>query len=305
MDTRTKKYKNLTDDINKALKMEKRKKKHKILYKILTTLFIVIVMFFTYALFIEPNIMLTHEIHIKSSNITDDFNGLKIVHMTDFHYGMTTDTKYLKRVVKEINRLKPDIFIFTGDLIDQTYKISKEEKKEIINCLKDINTTYGKYAVTGNHDYFNENYEDILKQANITLLNNSYDIIYNNDSSVLIYGVDDSLYSTPVIDILKDKNNIKANYRIVLTHESDYTEDIAFNTSSDLILAGHSHNAQVNIPFIKPFYLPEGAKKYYKPYYNLNNTDIYISNGIGTSSFKIRFMSVPSINFYRITKATD
>ena len=113
MDTRTKKYKNLTDDINKALKMEKRKKKHKILYKILTILFIVIVMFFTYALFIEPNIMLTHEIHIKSSNMTDDFNGLKIVHMTDFHYGMTTNTKYLKRVVKEINRLKPDIFIFT------------------------------------------------------------------------------------------------------------------------------------------------------------------------------------------------
>ena len=45
---------------------------------------------------------------------------------------------------------------------------------------------------------------------------------------------------------------------------------------------------------------PKGAKKYYRPYYKVNNTDIYISNGIGLNNLNFRLFNHPSINFYRI-----
>ena len=302
MDTRTRKYKNLTNDINKELKKEKTKKRRKKRHKFLMTFLIIISIILIYARFIEPKFLLTNEIKITSEKIDDTFHGLKILHFSDLHYGMTVDFKYMERLVNEINILKPDIVLFTGDLIEDGYKLKKEEKEKLIKYLNDINSTYGKYAIIGNHDYFNEDFTDIITSSNFTYLNNNYDIIYKEDNSILIYGVDDAIYSTPVYDLLNDEELKNTDYKIIMVHEPDIVENIAYNYDVDLIVAGHSHNKQVNIPFIKAFWLPYMGQKYYDSYYNINNTDIYISNGIGTSTLKFRMFSVPSINFYRITK---
>ena len=83
-------------------------------------------------------------------------------------------------------------------------------------------------------------------------------------------------------------------------HEPDYIEKLNYNY--DLALAGHSLNGSINIPFIKKFFLEDNAKDYYKPYYKVNNTDFYISNGIGVSNINFRVFNTPSINIYRILK---
>lgn len=302
MDTRTKKYKNLTNDINKELKKEKTKKRRRKRHKFLITFLIIISLVLIYARFIEPKFLITNEIKITSEKIDDTFHGLKIVHFSDLHYGMTVDFKYMERLVSEINLLKPDIVLFTGDLIEDGYKLKKNEKEKLIKYLSDINSTYGKYAIIGNHDYFNEEFQNIIINSNFTYLNNSYDIIYKEDNSILIYGVDDAIYSTPVYDMLNESELNNTDYKIIMIHEPDIVENISYNYDVDLIVAGHSHNKQVNIPFIKAFWLPYMGQKYYDSYYNINNTDIYVSNGIGTSTLKFRMFSVPSINFYRITK---
>ena len=302
MDTRTKKYKNLTNDINKELKKERTKKRSKKRHKILITFLIIISLILIYARFIEPRFLKTNEIKITSEKIDDTFHGLKIVHFSDLHYGMTVDFKYMERLVNEINILKPDVVLFTGDLIEDGYKLKKNEKEKLIKYLSDINSTYGKYAIIGNHDYFNEDFQSIITNSGFTYLNNSYDIIYKEDNSILIYGVDDAIYSTPVYDLLNESELKNTDYKIMMIHEPDVVEEIAYNYDVDLIVAGHSHNKQVNIPFIKAFWLPYMGQKYYDSYYNINNTDIYVSNGIGTSTVKFRMFSTPSINFYRITK---
>jgi len=302
MDTRTKKYKNLTNDINKELKKEKTKKRRRKRHKFLIIFLIIISLVLIYARFIEPSFLKTNEIKITSEKIDDTFHGLKIVHFSDLHYGMTVDFKYMKRLVNEINTLKPDIVLFTGDLIEDGYKLEKTEKEKLIKYLSDINSTYGKYAIIGNHDYFNEEFPSIITNSGFNFLNNSYDIIYKEDNSILIYGVDDAIYSTPVYNLLNDEELKNTDYKIMMVHEPDIVEDISYNYDVDLIVAGHSHNKQVNIPFIKAFWLPYMGQKYYDSYYNINNTDIYVSNGIGTSTVKFRMFSIPSINFYRITK---
>ena len=302
MDTRTKKYKNLTSIINKELKKEKTKKRRKKRHKFLITILIIISLILIYARFIEPSILMTNEIKITSDKIDDTFHGLKIVHFSDLHYGMTVDFKYMEKLVKEINVLKPDIVLFTGDLIEQNYKLEKKEKESLIKYLRDLNSTYGKYAIIGNHDYFNEEFKNIITSSGFNYLNNSHDIIYKEDNSILIYGVDDAIYSTPLYDKLNEDELKNSDYKIIMIHEPDIVDNIAYNYDVDLIVGGHSHNKQVNIPFIKAFWLPYMGQKYYDSYYNMNNTDIYISNGIGTSTVKFRMFSIPSINLYRITK---
>ncbi len=94
--------------------------------------------------------------------------------------------------------------------------------------------------------------------------------------------------------------NNSVNYKILLLHEPDYIDDIK-DISYDLTLAGHSHNGQVRLPFIGAIYTPKGAKKYYKEYYKVKNTDMYISNGLGTTIMNLRLFNKPSISLYRLT----
>ena len=93
-----------------------------------------------------------------------------------------------------------------------------------------------------------------------------------------------------------NENDIK--YKILLLHEPDTIDNI--NNNFALILAGHSHNGQVRLPLIGATILPVGSKRYYKEHYTINNSELYISSGLGTSTLPLRFLDHPSINFYRI-----
>ena len=171
------------------------------------------------------------------------------------------------------------------------------------DALKDINASLGKYSIIGNHDYNYTELSNIYYDSNFNLLVNKSDIIYGKEGSTIgIYGFDNITYGSPNIEGFKDNSFNSSNLKIVLLHETDYIDYFINDYNIDVILGGHSHNGQVKIPFVRPIFLPDGAKKYYAPYYKINNADIYISNGIGESTFNIRFNSIPSINFYRINK---
>ena len=89
-------------------------------------------------------------------------------------------------------------------------------------------------------------------------------------------------------------------YKILLMHEPDYIDSIT-NNKFDLALAGHSHSGQIRTPF-GPIILPEGAKKYHNSHYKVENTQLYISNGLGVSNYNFRLFNTPSYNIYRLIK---
>lgn len=299
MNTRIKRYKQVEKQTKKSLKKEKREQKRKSRKKMLLIILILIVLTIMYARFIEPNILLVNETKIETEKITNNNHGLKILHFSDLHYGSTINKNNLEKVIKKINLLKPDIVVFTGDLVEEDFSLNSDEKKYLTESLKNINATLGKYAVIGNHDFYNKHVSNILSDSKFKVLKNEYELIYNKDKTpIVLYGVDDTLYGKPNIDF--KEASVDNYYKILLVHEPDYIKQI--NQHFDLVLAGHSHNGQVKIPGIKPFWLPVGSRTYYNKYYNVNNMDLYVSNGLGASGINLRFASIPSINLFRITK---
>ena len=275
------------------------------------SLIVFIVLMLLYSRFIGTKNINIKEYKIVNNNFSDDYYGLKIVHITDIHYGKITFEKELKELVKKVNRTKPDIIVFTGDLIDKDTKLSNEDADKIASILSNMNARVGKYAISGDNDTKFNNYELMIENSGFKLLNEKYDTIFlENNRYILITGLSSNLNSKNITEkisssenYLKDKKEEELPmYSILIMHEPDYISDINIK-NYNLILAGHSLNGQVRLPIIGPilFNIPKGAKKYYNPHYKIKNTDLYISSGIGTSTSNFRLFNRPSFNLYRFT----
>lgn len=263
-----------------------------------TWLLLIIGILFIYARYLGTSGLVIKEYSIINEKIPLNFHGLKIVQFSDLHYGTTIKEEELKNVINKINELNPDIIFFTGDLIDNSYKISEDEEKLITEELNKLKSNIGIYAVRGNHD-INDNFENIIKNTNIELLNNQNKLLYFNNSStpIMLIALDDNLKGTQNID---NAFNFEDNdyYKILITHEPDDYDKLPKNVN--LFLAGHSHLGQVRLPFIGSVYNMEGAKKYKEEKYEIDETNLFISGGLGTTKIKYRFLDKPSINFFRL-----
>lgn len=276
-------------------------KKHLVL-KIILLLAILILIFLLWSRYISTSGLIVKEYAIKNAKLNDDYDGFKIVHFTDLHYGSTIFLEELKNVVNEINKQNPDIVVFTGDLVESGVDLSDEELNKMINELKKINPKIETLAVDGNHDYNNHDYyEKAMEALDWHVLNNTYEFVYGNSKTPIVFvGLKDLMYGKQDYEnAFSFINEIDEElYTIVLAHEPDQVMEFS-NYNFDLVLSGHSHLGQVRIPFIGALYTPVGSKKYYDEYYKVNNADLYISGGIGTSTIKFRFFNKPSINLYR------
>lgn len=276
----------------KETKETKENKSHIFIYILLIIGLIII-----YSRYIATTGIQIKEYSVINNKIPESFKGFKVVHFSDLKYGSTTDQKYLKKLVNKINELNPDIIIFTGDLISSNYKLTDNDKKSIIENLNKLDPKIDIYSIRGDND-INETYNSIITQTKIIEINNLNKLIYyKGDTPIMLIGLDDSINGNQSLDIAfnYEENNY---YKILIAHEPDTYEKIK-DKNIDLFLAGHSLNGQVRLPFIGSIYTPTGAKKYYDSKYKIDNTEIYISNGLGTSKIPYRLNNRPSINLYR------
>lgn len=276
--------------------------------KFLAITFIILLSIFgilLYSRYVATSGLITKE-YVITTDITDSYDGFKIVHFSDLHYGRIITEQELKIISEEINLINPDIVVFTGDLIDDSIDIDNFNDEKLISFLSGIKAKYGKYAVRGNHDYvvYADKIKNLFADAGFTYLENSYDILYNeSNDKIFIGGLDTSFYDKDDLDKTLAYQDENISYKIMLTHEPDISDEIVSKDNTiNLILAGHSHNGQVRLPFIGALTTPEKAKKYYDNYYKIQNTNLYVSSGIGVSKVDFRLFNRPSINFYRINK---
>ena len=281
MISREEKNKKLNDEV----KYEKTINISKKIFKFFFLIILLFAIFFFYAYFIGIKGIKTHE-YVINDTFPNSFDGIKILHFTDLLYGKTINKESIDFLKKEFDLINPDIVFFTGNLIDNDYKLSEDEINELSLFMKNIPYKIGKYAIRGNLD--TTNFDLIMDNTDFNILDNEVSTVYNNSQEAInIIGI--NINKNISID---NKNDI---YTITLINNYDKYNN--YNIKSNLVLAGNNLGGEIklfNIPVL-------GNNKYMNSYYNENNTKIYISNGLG-SLHHLRFMNHPSINVYRFFK---
>lgn len=289
------------------IKEENREIRKKIViscFKIIIIIILLSITFYLYTTYISSKIIDVKEERIINEKLPTNFNGLKIIQISDIHYGSTIFIKDIKKLVELVNERTPDLVVFTGDLINKDYKLNSKEQEKLITELKKIKTTIGKYAIMGEED--SSEFNTIMNQSNFTILNNSYDLIYkDNNIPILLIGLNNSKKNEDIDSAYEYFNQPTHNsniYTITLLHKPDTVNEILEKyPTTDLFLAGHSHNGQINIPYIGGLVKKEGSQQYINEFYQINNSRLYISSGIGTNGNGFRLFCRPSINFFRLS----
>jgi predicted MPP superfamily phosphohydrolase len=280
---------------------KKEKKSHPLLNKIILSIIILFIAIAAYSTLIEPKLLIVKEYKIESKEIPESFHGLKIVHFSDIHYGTTINKKQLSKIVDKINELKPDIVVFTGNLLDANIDLTETAKEDVITTLNKINCSLYKYAIYGNEDLDNKDFKNIMTKTNFIILDNkSVPLYYKGTTPILITGYN-PIISSPNYEITNKDTEVNSYYEITLTHEPDALDNF-ISQNPNLVLSGHSLGGIVDLKFTKPLFLQEHSKKYFEDYQKVKNTELYISNGVGTNSFNMRLLNPPSISLYRLYK---
>ncbi len=242
--------------------------------------------------------LIVKEYSLKYDNLPDNFYGLKIVQVSDINYDeKTTDLKKVKQLVKKINSLRPDIIIFTGDLVYGD--ITNEEVVDLEKELNKLDAVLGKYAVFGEDD---DTSHIIIKNAGFIDINNNYDLIYKDKySPILIVGFNsDNLNLEDAFSYFNDENANQDIFTIAIMHKPDIIDEVLNYHPVNLAMAGHSLNGLIKLPKVGGIFTYDGSKKYFDSYYKIDDTDFYISGGVGTRDYPYRLFNHPSINLYRL-----
>jgi len=262
--------------------------------KILILIILIISCLFLYGRYIEVNNLKINENVINNKDIPNTFKELKIIHISDILYKDDMLDR-LENLTKKVNKQNPDIIIFTGDLFTKEQNYSENDFKTLKTYLKKMNASLYKFAVIGDNDYdYLEDYKDILYESEFVLLDNENKLLFYKDKTPInIIGISD----TKDIDNLLNPE-IECNYTLAITHKPDNLTNLS-QYDIDTILSGHSLGGIINIPYYGGIIKKDGSKTYINDEYTLNNTEIFISNGIGYEKHNFRLFNTPSFNIYR------
>lgn len=254
-----------------------------------------------YAFKIEPFRITTNEFFLNDQT-TD---SIKIVQFSDIHIKEDFTVQNLEKVVACINKQNPDIVVFTGDLYDNYAKY--HEDQNIIEELQKIHAKYDKLAIWGNRDYGGgavRQYENVMEQSGFTVLKNEdWYTTTDTNKRILLTGLDDSMLGHVTMPDAAKRHD--SDFDILLTHEPD-TADSFQEYPYDLVLSGHSHGGQVNIPFLpgineKAVAKTDLATNYTGGMYEFGlASKMYVNTGIGTTHISARFGVIPEISVFII-----
>jgi predicted MPP superfamily phosphohydrolase len=251
-----------------------------------------------YAKLIEPNWIEINSLQLTLPNLASEFNGYRIVQISDIHRDRWMNTQRLERIVRLVNQQKPDLIAITGDLV--TRNLSHLIPSLTVS-LTHFTPKDKTVAVLGNHDYENDTPAIIkaLEKSNIVYLGNTIYSLKRGDAMLHIAGVDDVQMGKSRLDLVMQNLSPKGA-AILLAHEPDFAITSAATGRFDLQLSGHSHGGQLRLPFMKPPVLPPFAKKYYLGEYRVNNMFLYTNRGLGMTGLHLRLFARPEITVFTL-----
>jgi uncharacterized protein len=250
-----------------------------------------------------------HELSVENHTIQlprlpEVFRGLRIVQVSDLHYANFTEPFFIRKVVREVNRLKPDVLVYTGDYVTIGHWPNSQIDGFAYNCAEILSQAECpiRYSVLGNHDYAVNRWvvTDALNTNNLPVLSNIAVPLEREGRRLWFGGTGDALSNDVDLDKAVPKaSRVDGEPVILLSHEPDILERVA-RYNVDLMLAGHTHGGQVRLPFMPPMFLPQYGVKYVEGWFRMGQTQLYVNRGIGTVNLPFRLNCPPEITVFTL-----
>lgn len=260
------------------------------------------------------------KINVPIKDLPSGLEGMKIVQISDLHVGSFGETEPLKNAVKLINSLKPDLFVFTGDLVNNRAK----EYPSFIEIFKHIQAPLGQYSILGNHDYGDyveweseraqlENL-NILKgyhrDTNWDLLCNEHRVIEHNGEKLALIGVENWSAKRGFAQYGKLKNAYKGSEsiatKILLSHDPSHWDAEVREKYQDiqLTLSGHTHGMQFGVETKYFRFSPvQWVYEQWAGLYTKASQHLYVNRGFGFIGYPGRVGIRPEISLLTLVKA--
>lgn len=253
-------------------------------------------------------------VNLNYSNLPTQFDGYRIVHISDAHLGCFEDSVFVSQCVDSINALKPDVVCFTGDLVSMTV----EEAKPFVNVLKRIKARDGVYSILGNHDYAQymrmltpEQQEadvkelcDLQRSMGWTLLDNSAAIIRRGNDSIAIVGT--ANYGDPPFPVYGDYAKATAGldgvFKVHMQHNPYmWRKALVGKEDAPLTLSGHTHAMQFVINLFGYQWSPSSWRyPEWGGLYQEGNQALYVNTGLGMVGPPLRIGVAPEITLFTL-----
>jgi hypothetical protein len=251
-----------------------------------------------WAFVIEPDRLVVRETVIELPDWPAEFDGVRIAALSDLHIGsrfMTLDK--LRTVVARANALQPDLIVLLGDYVTNLHDgDAKVEPELFAPVLKELKARRGVYAVLGNHEwwYNARRVAASFEEAGLPVLENDAAQIKGHQSAFWLAGLGD--YWTLHHNVRKTLGAITDDAPVIaLTHTPDIFPELPDRFR--LLLAGHTHGGQVNLPLLGRLVVPsQYGSRYAIGHISENGRHLFVTPGIGTSILPVRFRVPPEIS---------
>lgn len=225
-------------------------------------------------------------------------DGLRIVHLSDLHYGPLVNPKHLERAVNAANELRPDFIALTGDYISQD-RIYAAPCAEVVGKLR---ARHGVYAVLGNHDHWTDAklIADLFRAEGIRVLTNEGARMDLSGESFWLAGVDDTMVGLEDLSLALAGSS-ENEFKLLLAHNPIILRRAA-RAGVDLVLSGHTHGGQVSWRSEKSR-SGRPRRRMLRGLGQRGNTQIYVTRGLGTVVLPIRYGCPPEISVLELRRA--
>jgi uncharacterized protein len=256
-----------------------------------------------YSFYVEPHkIQVTHQ-KLYSPKLRSK-KPLRVLHLGDLHVEHITRRE--RQLLAEIERLKPDLILFSGDVLNLSFRTDPAAVQRARSIMQQWTAPLGSFGVSGSPAVdLKDVFPAVMKDLPVQWLRDQKVTITHDDCPIDIVGV--SCTHRPFEDgprLHKALAGTNGNFTILLYHTPDLAP-VAAKSGVDLQLSGHTHGGQVRLPFYGAIFTGSlYGKRYEAGRYPHGDMDLYITRGIGLEGAgapRVRFLCPPEIVLWEIS----